>query len=113
MIAWKRVFEFVARCLAYSSILIAIDLVIIVAITQTIDHLTSSLSFLMLFEGGICLIAGGAAAFYSPAGAKIAEVFFKSKPWNAARQKGVEKQAEVWIIVGTLLILVAFLISAL
>jgi hypothetical protein len=67
----------------------------------------------MLVEGGLGLTIGGATALYSPIISKMGEVLFRSKPWNATRQKEVEKQAKAWIVTGTILVLLALLISAL
>jgi hypothetical protein len=66
----------------------------------------------MLLEGGIGLSVGSAVASYSPLGAKINEVFFHSKPWNAKHQKEAEKQARAWIVTGIILVFAALLVSA-
>jgi hypothetical protein len=116
MVVKKPVLELLARTLLYSLIIILINFVIIFAIIFALqgelNQITRTLSFALLFEGGIGLTAGGAAAFYSPLGAKISEVFFHSKPWNAKRQKEVEKQAIVWIATAIFLVFVALLLSA-
>ena len=111
MIDKKNVLELIARTLIYSLIVILIDFIIIFSL-QGINQITEVLSFVLLFEGGMGLTVGGAAAFYSPLGAKISEVFFHSKPWNAKRQKEVEKQARSWIITGIFLVFAALLLSA-
>ncbi|MCX8151339.1 MAG: hypothetical protein N3D85_07575 [Candidatus Bathyarchaeota archaeon] len=74
--------------------------------------MTLAMSLLILLEGGICLTAGGAVAFYSPVSAKISEVLFHSRPWTVQRQKEVEKSARTWIATGIILVLVSFVISA-
>jgi hypothetical protein len=107
------VLELLARSLLYSLIVILIDFVLIFALQGGLNQITDSLSFVILLEGGIGLTVGGAAASYSPLGAKISEVFFHSKPWDAKRQKEVEKQARTWITTGIILVLAALLISAL
>jgi hypothetical protein len=112
MIRWKSLFEFIARCLIYSSIVILIDFVILVFLVGGFSEIIYSLSFVALFEGGISLVVGGAAALYSPASAKISEVIFRTKPWNAKRQKEVETQAKSWIATGLFLVLEALLLSA-
>ena len=104
--------ELLARNLLYSLIVILIDFVLIFSLQGGLNQITDSLSFVMLFEGGIGLTAGGTVAFYSPLGAKISEVFFHSKPWNAKRQKEVEKQARAWIVTGIILVFEALLLSA-
>jgi hypothetical protein len=112
MVVKKTVVEFLARTLIYSLIVILINFVIVFFIQGGLNQITDALSFLLLFEGGLSLTVGGAAAFYSPLGAKISEVFFHSKPWNAKRQQEVETQARTWIIVGVLLVLAALFLSA-
>jgi len=112
MITKKTVLELLARCLFYSSIVIVIDFVLIFAFQGGLNRITDSLSFVILLEGGIGLTAGGATASYSPLGAKINEVFFHSKPWNAKRQKEAEKQARAWIVTGVILVFEALLVSA-
>ncbi|MEM4733940.1 MAG: hypothetical protein QXD70_05380, partial [Candidatus Bathyarchaeia archaeon] len=79
----------------------------------SLHQIAFSLPLLLLLEGGIGLTVGGAVAFYSPLGAKMSEILFHSKPWTVQRQKEAEKQARTWIVTGTILILVSFLISAL
>jgi hypothetical protein len=113
MTTLKSVLELFVSCLIYSSIVILIDFVLILLFRGELDQITSPLSFVMLLEGGIGLTIGGMLAFYSPLGAKMSEVLFHSKPWNATRQKEVEKQAMVWIVAGSILVLAALLTSAL
>lgn len=110
---WKTVLKFILRSLLYSSIVILIDFILIVFITGGLNQIIYDLSFLMLFEGGVCLVVGGTAASYSPIGAKLNEVIFHSKPWNAKRQRDVENQAKPWIAAGIILIVVALSLSAL
>jgi hypothetical protein len=109
---WKTVLEFVLRSLLYSSIVILIDFILIVFIAGGFSQIIYNLSFLMLFEGGIGLAVGGAAASYSPIGAKLNEMIFHSKPWNAKRQREVENQAKAWILTGIILIVAALSLSA-
>lgn len=108
----KSVLELLARSLLYSLIVILIDFVLIFSLQGGLYQISDSLSFIMLFEGGIGLTVGGAVASYSPLSAKISEVFFHSKPWNAKRQKEAEKQARAWIVTGIILVLAALLVSA-
>lgn len=104
--------EIIARCLLYSSIVILVDFILLVSLLGGLNQITTSLSFIMLFEGGIGLTVGGAAALYSPIAAKISETIFHSKPWDAKRQKEVEAQAGIWILSGVVLIFAALLLSA-
>ena len=55
---------------------------------------------------------GGGVALYSPSVGKINEVLFQSKPWNAKRQKEIEKQMAAFILTGIALIIEALLLSA-
>jgi len=112
-IMWKTVLKFIFNSLVYSSIVILVDLIIIVIITGGFNNIIYDLPFLMLFEGGVCLVVGGAAASYSPVRAKLSEIIFHSKPWNAKRQKEVESQAKAWIVAGIILIFAALSLSAL
>jgi len=108
----KSALELLASCLIYSFIVILIDFVLVFFFIGQLTQITSPLSMVMLIEGGLGLIIGGAVALYSPIVSKVQEVFFHSEPWTAARQKQAEKQALAWIATGSILVLVAFLISA-
>jgi len=112
MIAWKNALGLFARFLLYSLIVILIDFVLIVSLTGGTNQITYTLSFVMLLEGGISLIVGGATALYSPSVAKISEALFHSKPWNSKHQKQTEKQVEVLIVTGIILVFEALLFSA-
>ena len=112
MISLKSALELLARSLVYSLIVVVIDFVVIVFLGYGADQLTYVLSFVVLLEGGICLIAGGASVFYSPSFAKVSEVLFHSKPWDAKRQKQVEQQVQVFIVTGAFLVGEALLLSA-
>jgi hypothetical protein len=105
------VLELILRSLVYSLIVFLIDFILIVFIAG-FNQIIYNLSFLMLLEGGIGLAVGGAAASYSPIGAKLSEIIFHSKPWNAKRQREVEQQAKTWIVTGIFLIVVALSLSA-
>lgn len=108
----KSALELLASCLIYSSIVILIDFVLVFFFIGQLTQIISPLSMVMLIEGGLGLIVGGAVASYSPLGAKINAVFFYSKPWNAERRKEAEKQAGAWIITGIILVFAALLVSA-
>jgi hypothetical protein len=108
----NAVLELILRSLLYSSIVFTVDLILIFFIAGGSNQIIYNLSFLMLLEGGISLAVGGAAASYSPIGAKLSEIIFHSKPWNAKRQKEVENQAKTWIATGIILIVIALSLSA-
>lgn len=109
----KPVLELVASCLVYSLIVMLIDLVAIFFFLRELNQVASSLSFVMLVEGGLGLTVGGAVALYSPTVSKIGEVIYHFKPWSAKRQKAAEKHANVWIVTGVILVFEALLVSAL
>ena len=110
MIVWKTVLESLVRSSVYSLIIICIDAILIIVFFGGTNQITYNLSFLMLIEGGMGLIVGGVVALYSPSVAKINEVLFHSEPWNAKRQKEIEKQMEVLIVTGSLLLIEALLL---
>lgn len=112
MIVWKTVLESLVRSSVYSLIIIIIDAILIVFLMAGTNQITYTLSFVILIEGGMSLIVGGAVALYSPSFGKISEVLFHSKPWNAKRQKETEKQMAVLIVIGIVLIIEALLLSA-
>ena len=113
MISWRTLLEFLAKCLLYSFVIILIDFVILFFLVGRPDEIIYPLSIVMLLEGGIGLVVGGGAVLYSPASAKISEMIFHTKPWNAKRQKEVETQSRAWIITGAFLVLEALILSAL
>jgi hypothetical protein len=102
-----------ASCLVLSLVVALIDLGGILLFSREPSQIASILSLIMLAEGGLGLTTGGVVAFYSPLGAKISEVFFRSEPRNATRQKEAETRARAWIITGGILVLAALLVSAL
>ena len=108
----KTILELFAASLLYSLIVILIDFAVIFFFVGDLNQIATSLSFVIILEGGITLSVGGGVAVYSPLGAKISEVLFRSKPWNAERLKEAEKQARVWITTGAILVLSALLLSA-
>jgi hypothetical protein len=109
----KSALELFASCLFYSLIAILIDIVLVLLLRQELNQVVSSLSFIILIEGALGLIVGGAVAFFSPLRSKMDEVIFHSKPWNATSQKEAEKQARTWILTGAILVFAALLASAL
>ena len=108
----KNILRLIARYLLYSFVVIIIDFVLIVLFAGGLNQITYSLSFVMLLEGGISLVVGGAAVSFSSITAKVSEAVFRSKSWTAKRQKEVEGQAKAWIATGIILVSAALLISA-
>jgi len=109
----KSLLELIAKTLIYSLIVITIDFIILLFFIEGLSQIVDVLSFVLLLEGGIGLTLGGASASYTPISAKVSEVFFHTKPWNAKRQKEVEKQARILIVTGIMLVFSALILSAL
>ena len=109
----KSLLELLAKTLIYSSIFISIDFIIIFLLTAGANQIIDTLSFVLLFEGGIGLTIGGVTASYTPIVAKISEFLFHTKPWNAKRQKEVENQARIIIVTGIFLVFAALVLSSL
>lgn len=113
MVIMKSLLELIAKTLIYSLIVITIDFIILLFFIEGLNQIVDVLSFVLLLEGGIGLTLGGASASYTPISAKVSEVFFHTKPWNAKRQKEVEKQARILIVTGIILVFSALILSAL
>ena len=108
----RSVLELLASCLVYSFVVMLVDVVLILIFWQDLSQVVSSLSFVLLVEGGLGLIVGGAIGLNSPIISKIGEVFFHSKSGKAKSQKELEKQARTWIVTGIILVFAALLLSA-
>lgn len=108
----KSLLNLLVSCCVYALIVLLIDFVSILLLGAEQASFASSLSLLMLLEGGIGLIVGSAVALYSPVISKVEEVIFHSEPWNAKRQKQAEKQGYPWIGTGGILVLTGLLVSA-
>lgn len=109
-----RFLRLVASCLAYAGALGLIDLMTVLLFFRTIDKIIFYLSLVMTFEGGFVLTMGGLTVLgTTPSVSKAREIIFKSEPWTKERQREGEKKGNVWITTGTILILAAFLLSAL
>lgn len=111
MIKWKIILNSLIRSLIYSIIIAIFDAIIIFFINWNLTEIVYPLSFILLVEGGVFLIIGGAVSLYTPSVAKINEVMFHSKPWNAKRQKEIEKQMAIFILTGVVLIIEALILS--
>jgi hypothetical protein len=109
----KNAIRLLASCFFYSLIITSINLVILYLFTQDLNQLLYYISLILMLEGALGLIMGGGATMYSPVANKVGEILFKSEPWNAKRQREVEKQGQVLISVGFFLLLIGLLVSAL
>ena len=60
MINWRTWLEFIVRSFFYSLIIFLIDTILIIVINGGFNQIYDTLSFVLLIEGGICLVVGGA-----------------------------------------------------
>ena len=112
MISLKTKIVAFSKSLLHSLLVVLIDIILIFFFSGVGSRFNYNLSFVLLLEGGIGLIIGGAVVLYSPSLSKMSEVFFNHKPWSFKHQKQVENQAKPLIITGLIIIIEAFLISA-
>jgi hypothetical protein len=105
--------ELMASCLIISLAVTLVDLIIILVFTREPNQIVSNLALVMLVEGALGLIVGGAIAFFSPAASRVGEGILRSKPWDAKRLREAERQGAAWIVTGIFLVLLGFLVSAL
>lgn len=113
MVSIEYAMKLVASCLLYSLVVGLIDLAAVLVFSPDPGAAIRNLSLLMLTEGGLALVVGGAVATYSPAASKVSEVLFRTKPWSPQGRKEAEKRAEPWIVSGFILVVAALLVSAL
>ena len=109
----KLALQLFASCLVYSAVVMVIDFVIIFLVQRELSSVAYVLSFVLIAEGGLSLVVGGAAASFSTTFGKMAEVVFHAKPWDAKQLRAAEKSARVWIVAGVILLLFGLLVSAL
>lgn len=112
MITKRSIFELLISGLIYSSIIAFLDFLIILFFTEEQNQVLSTLSLVMLAEGGLGLLAGGTVASFRGLTHKMGEIIFNSEPWDFKKQKKAEKQAQIFIVTGFMIILFALLISA-
>jgi len=113
MQTYRSVIELFISGLIYSLIIILLDFIIIFFLIQEQSQLVSNLSLIILAEGGLGLVAGGAVTSFRGLSNKMGEIIYNSEPWDLKKQKKAEKQAQVLIVTGFILLLIALLISAL
>ena len=113
MVDWKKLLMLLGRSLVYSLIVILTNFLVAFLLVGDVHANLPSISLFLLLEGGIFLTIGGTSVMYSPITAKILEVLLKAEPWNAKRQREMEKKALIWIISGVILVTIALLTSAL
>ena len=113
MLTKRSVLELFISGLIYSSIVTLLDFIIIFFLIQEQSQLVSNLTLIMLAEGGLGLAAGGTVASFRGLSNKMGEIIFNFEPWDFKKQKKAEKQAQILIATGFILMLIALLISAL
>ena len=107
----RSILELLVSCLFYSLVVMLIDIVSLLVFLSDLNQVAYFLSLLILLEGGIGLIVGGAISSNTPILSKMGEVFFHSERWDAKRQKEIEQKARVWIVTGLILVLAALVVS--
>ena len=112
MITRRSIFELLISGLIYSLIITFLDFLIILFFIKEQNQLLPTLSLVMLAEGGLGLLAGGAVASFRGLTHKMGEILFNSEAWDFKKQKKAEKQAQIFIVTGFLIIIFALLISA-
>jgi len=108
----NHVAELIVSCVVYSIVVFGIDFLLVLFFKHDLSQITVVVSLILLLEGGLGLTFGGAVAMYSPIVSKVGEILFRSEPWNQDRRKTSEKQGQVLIVVGLLLLLFGLVISA-
>jgi hypothetical protein len=74
----------------------------------------STLSLVLLLEGGIGLLAGtGIALSSSPSVSKVGETFLGTAAWSREAEKNAERVGLRWILCSSLLVLIGFGVSML
>jgi len=104
--------ELIVSSVVYSLVVLGVDFLLVLFFTQEPSQITATISLILVLEGGLGLTFGGAVAMYSPIVSKVGEILFRSEPWNQERRKTSEKQGQVLIVVGLLLLLFGLVISA-
>jgi hypothetical protein len=111
MIKLKNLLDLIVKSSLKSFLIIFIDFIFLFLIFRNSSNVSSSLSLVILLEGGLCFVIGGGAVLYSPLFAKLQEVFFQSKPYTATNRKKIETQMQTIIILGLFLVFYGLIIS--
>lgn len=108
----KAILHLLVNCLIYALVITFVTTIVIIVFTRNLREILLLLSYGLLGEGGLSLVIGGLLASFSPTINKIGEVIVHSEPWDAKRQKEVERTARNWITTGVILFLIGLVISA-
>lgn len=109
----KSVVELIVSCLVYCLGIAFVSFGVLFLFIRDLGKVWSIFPLVLLLEGGLGMIAGGALASFSAPLVRMSEILLRSKPWDGKRQKETEIQARVWIATSFLLILAGFLASLL
>ena len=90
-----------------------VTIIVILIFTRNPGQILQVATLVLLGEGGLMLMVGGAEASFTPTIGKIAGVIFRSEPWDAKRLREAEGTARVWIATGIFLFLFGLLTSTL
>ncbi len=112
MLRVKAILHLLVNCLVYALVITFVTTIVLIVLTRNLGEIVLLLSYGLLGEGGLSLVIGGLLASFSPTINKIGEVIVHSEPWDAKRQKEVERTARNWITTGVILFLIGLVISA-
>ncbi len=112
MLRVKAILHLLVNCLIYALVITFVTTIVIIVFTRNLGEILLLLSYGLLAEGGLSLVIGGLLTSFSPTINKIGEVIVHSEPWDAKRQKDVERTARNWITTGVILFLIGLVISA-
>jgi hypothetical protein len=106
----RRVLTYVKRPVIATFTVITLDLIGMLLITRTLPRTT--LSLVMLLEGGAGLLVGGGIVLSStPSLSKIGEITSGLAGWSREGERHAERIAGKWIIASSLIILAGFVLS--
>ena len=100
MVTKHSIIESFISAIIYSSIFIILDIILIFVFIQEPNQLLSTLSLVLITEGGLGLAGGGIVASFSGVTNKVGEIIWNSEPWSFKKQKKAEQQAQKLIIIG-------------
>jgi hypothetical protein len=106
----RRILTYVKKPVIAAFTITLLDLTAVLLLTGTL--LGTTLTLVMLLEGGTGLLAGAGIVFSStPSISKIGEITFGSASWSRDGERHAERVAGKWIIASSLIILMGFVLS--
>jgi hypothetical protein len=107
----QRFLSYVKTPVMAASVIGMLDALTLVPLFGKVSKVT--LVLILLFEGGLGLVAGTAIALSStPSISKFGEITLGTARWSKEGEKNAERVAGKWVIASTLLILTGFALSA-